>query len=147
MKKLTLSQAHYIKAIHELSFNCDGGVRVCDISEKLHLSKASVSLAMTKLEQKRLVIKDAERHIHLTNEGECEAVRMLNTFEIIWKFLVNILNVDKEAALYDACAMEHVISVDTLCAICRFTGKKDSECATNCPMSIEKQTSYPKIGF
>lgn len=144
---LSKSQSHYIKAIYELTSICDSGTRVCDIAKELSLSKASVSRAVTKLERQRLVSRDAERHIHLTKEGEYEAVRMLNTFEIILKFLVKILNVDKEVAKHDACAIEHVISADTLCAICRFTAKKDSEYAVNCPMSIEKRTNCPNTKF
>jgi len=49
MKSLTSSQAHYIKAIYELSTGIDDGVRVVDIAEKLNVSKASASLALTKL--------------------------------------------------------------------------------------------------
>ncbi len=44
--QLTKSQAHYIKAVYELSTSCDDGVRVCDVAKKLNVSKASASLAI-----------------------------------------------------------------------------------------------------
>lgn len=134
--KLSKSQAHYIKAIYELSSK-DKGVRIVDIAERLSLSKASVSLAMTKLVCLGLAQKDPERHIHLTDEGEREAIRMLDKLQMIHEFLTGVLGVNKEVAKQDACAMEHVISMETLCALCRFSGrgKASSLCPLKCPVS------------
>ncbi len=56
MNTPTASQAHYIKAVFELSSaSCDGSARVVDIANKTGVSKASASLAMSKLEKERLV--------------------------------------------------------------------------------------------
>lgn len=131
--KLSQSQAHYIKAVYELS-DGSGGVRVMDIANRLSLTKASVSLAMTKLQQQGLVRKNAERQVYLTDDGEREAVKMMDKFEVIRRFLTGVLGVSSEAAEFDACAMEHVISMDTLCALCRHTDKEDtpSQCNTFC---------------
>lgn len=135
--KLSKSQVHYIKPVYELLSKCDG-VRVCDIAEKLCLPKASVSLTMTKFTKQVLVRKDAEHHIHLTKDGEREAVRLLDKFEMIRQFLFG-LGVDKEVVEHDACAMEHVVSVDTLCAICRSSGfwEKENGCVDNCPIPLD----------
>ena len=124
--KLSKSQAHYIKAVYELSVDYDG-VRIMDIAKKLSLSKASASLAMTKFALHGFVRKDAERHIYLTDDGEREAMRMLDRADVIRRFLTDILGVNEEAAEHDACAMEHVISMDTFCAICRFICKTDAK--------------------
>ena len=139
--KLSKSQAHYIKTVYELSVGCEG-VRIMDIAEKLSLSKASVSLAMTKFAQYGFVRKDAERHIYLTENGEREAVRMLDRSDIIRRFLTGILGVNEEAAQYDACAMEHVISVDTLCAMCRFIRKTDArrQCTEDCHIQLQNSS-------
>lgn len=118
--KLSKSQARYIVAVYELSAGREG-VRVIDIAERLSLSKASVSLSMTKLAQKGFIRKDSDRHVYLTQNGERQAIRMMNKYELLKRFLVEILGVDKEVAGYDASAIEHVISVDSLCAICQFT--------------------------
>ena len=67
--KLSKSREHYIKAVYELSQTCDS-VRSCDIAAKLHLSKASVSLAIKRLAKQGLVRKDAGHHIHLTEDGK-----------------------------------------------------------------------------
>lgn len=140
--KLTKSQARYITAIYELSA-CYEGVRVIDIAERLSLSKASVSLSMKKLAQKGLIRKDVERHVYLTKDGERHAIRMMNKFELLKRFLVEVIGVDKEVAGNDASAIEHVISVDSLCAICRFTGRVQAknECESFCPMPLETEAS------
>jgi Mn-dependent DtxR family transcriptional regulator len=67
MKSLTSSQAHYIKAAFELSSeSCDGSVRVVNIADKLGVSKASASLAMSKLTKEKPVRKDERRQVYLT---------------------------------------------------------------------------------
>lgn len=146
MKNLTPSQVHYIKAVYELSSG-SRGVRVMDIAEKLGVSKASTSLSMTKLAQQGFVYKDAERHVYLTKEGERQAVQMLNKNEIIQKFLMGVLGVDKEVAIHDACGMEHSISTDTLCAICRLCSNMGANMllSSRCPALPEKQICNPNI--
>ncbi len=135
MKTLTPSQAHYIKTVFELSSaSCDGSVRVVDIAEKLGVSKASASLAMSKLEKEGLVHKDERRQVCLTLAGERLVVRMLDKCTIIQDFLTEVLTMDKEIAAADACAMEHVVSIDTLCALCRYSNRTSArrQCEENC---------------
>lgn len=132
---LSKSQAHYVKAVYELSPG-NKGTRICDIAETLSLSKASASLAMSKLEQQGFVYKDAERHVYLTEKGELEAMQMLDKFELVKKFLIEILGVDAEVARQDACAIEHIVSPQALCAICRFTSEKACE---NCPCPFDEK--------
>lgn len=136
MKLLSPSQAHYLKAVYELSFESDGSVRVCDVAEKLHLSKASVSLAMRKLEKETLVRKDERRQIHLTEAGEQQAVLMIGKCTVLQQFLIEVLGVDEKTAIADACTLEHLISVDTLCSLCRRTrsATKKHPCSGGCPV-------------
>lgn len=134
--KLSKSQSHYVKAVYELSAG-DKGVRVIDIAERLSLSKASVSFAMTKLARLGLVRKDSDRHVYLTDDGEWEAVRLLDKYEVIRHFLTGVLHVKDKVAEHDACAIEHVVSVETLCAICKFSGSvsSTSPCPLHCSVS------------
>lgn len=130
---LSKSQAHYIKAVYELSVE-KSTVRICDIAERLNFSKASASTAITKLEQKGLMYKDAERHVYLTPEGEREAIGVMDKYAMIHTFLVDVLGVEKTAADEDACAIEHVVSLDTLCAFCRYSNqsKGKRQCPKEC---------------
>lgn len=131
--QLSRSQEDYLKTVYELSFGHDDGVRVCDVAEKLKVSKASASLALTKLAKQGVIYKDTDRRAHLTASGESRAVLLLDKFNIIKTFLVKFLGVEKSDADHDACAIEHVISTDTLCAICRFSAQ--GKCAQGCPRS------------
>ncbi|MGI6169741.1 MAG: iron dependent repressor, metal binding and dimerization domain protein [Christensenellales bacterium] len=47
------------------------------------------------------------------------------------KFLIDVLGIKYEIADTDACAIEYVISVETLCSLCCFTNKK---CPGGCYM-------------
>ena len=134
MHPLTPSQAHYIKALYELSFGTNEGVRISDIAENLGLSKASVSVGMSKLEKEKLVRKDQHRQVHLTPAGERHAISLLDKCMVIRDFLTEVLKVDQKTAAADACAMEHIVSADTLCALCRYHKSSDHKtaCASHC---------------
>ncbi|GEM_PF-3653726 len=67
--------------------------------EKLESSKASVSLAISKPEKKKLVRKDEWRQVFLTPEGERHALMMLDKCMLIQDFLTEVLTVDKEIRL------------------------------------------------
>lgn len=119
---------HYVKAIYELSSGC-GGVRISDIATKLEVTKASSSVAIKALQEKKMVYRDANRLVFLTEDGEYQAILALDKFAIIRGFLTEVLDVEPAIADSDACAMEHVISTETLCTFCRRTNRK---CTTGC---------------
>ncbi len=125
---LSSSQAHYIKAIYELS-SVGGGVRISDIAVKLNVTKASVCIAMKVLEKKKMVYRNADKLVFLTQDGEYQIILTLDKVAIIRKFLTDVLGVQQRIADIDACSIAHVISVETLCSICRFTNLK---CPKNC---------------
>ncbi len=127
MSDLTISMQHYIKAVYELSCGGSDYVRIVDIAEELGVSKTSASLAMSRLAEKGLVCRNEQRQVMLTPEGETLAVLMLDKSAIIYRFLHNVLGLAAETANADACAMEHVISVETLCALCRLNSRESKE--------------------
>ncbi|WP_347490507.1 metal-dependent transcriptional regulator [Desulfoscipio sp. XC116] len=133
MGKLTISKEHYLKAVYEL-FPEGGGVRISDIAAKLNVTKASSCIAMKNLEQKRMIYRDAGRLVFLTKEGEYQAVLVLDKVAIIRKFLTDVLGIRHEIADADACAIVHVVSVETLCSLCRFTNRK---CPGSCHMKTD----------
>jgi DtxR family Mn-dependent transcriptional regulator len=128
MSELTDSMQHYLKAIYELSSEGEG-VRVSDIAARLNVTKASSCIAMKNLQQKRMIYRNADRLVFLTKEGEYQAILALDKAAIIRRFLTDVLGVKHETADADACAIEHVISVEALCSLCRYTNQK---CAEGC---------------
>lgn len=129
---LTKSQENYIKIIYELSLHKDGA-HITDIATEFGVSKASASVAAKSLEKKGLVRRDIGRLVCLTHEGEKQAISILDKFSIIKELLVNMLGVDPQTAHTDACAMEHLVSPETLCAMCRSVSSR--ECNNGCTVS------------
>ncbi|HOQ15963.1 MAG TPA: metal-dependent transcriptional regulator [Defluviitaleaceae bacterium] len=122
MEKLSFVMENYLEAIYELSKD-NTGVRVSDISERLGVTKASVNNAMATLAEKGLVINERYKEVYLTPAGLERAKLTANKHCIIRKFLTEVLKVDEEIADEDACAIEHVISWESIHAMQEFMEK------------------------
>ena len=122
MIALTRSQEHYLRGIFALSSDGEG-TRICDVAEELGVSRPSVCTAVKTLERMNLVQRDIQRQILLTQKGENQAYLIMNKLSIIRCYLIEVLGIDAEAAEQDASAIEQVVSKETLCSMCRQTGK------------------------
>lgn len=119
MQKLTFSMENYLEAVYELSLN-DKGVRVTDIAERMGVTKASTNNAMSVLAEKGLITNEKYQEIYLTPEGLKVAKIISEKHQIIQKFFIEVLNIDMDIAATDACAIEHVISSDSVMAMQQF---------------------------
>lgn len=88
----------------------DAHVRAVDIAEKLGVSKASVSKAVSILKTKGYVSQPYYGEITLTSEGEAYGRKVLKRHETLTLFLNKALGIDRETAEQEACMMEHAIS-------------------------------------
>jgi Mn-dependent DtxR family transcriptional regulator len=93
-----------------------GAVRSIDISNEMGFSKPSVSVAMKKLRDDKLINVDNDGYITLTDEGKKLASGVYDRHSTIHSWLVG-LGVSDDVAEEDACRMEHIISEDTFQAI------------------------------
>jgi Mn-dependent DtxR family transcriptional regulator len=93
-----------------------GEVRSIDIAHDMGYSKPSISIAMKKLKEARLIDIDEHGFITLTKEGHVIADRVYERHTVLKKILINI-GVDPKQAEKDACKVEHVISEETFEAI------------------------------
>ena len=134
MKSLTPSQDHYLRAILLLSSG-ENGARICDVAERLGVSKPSVCTAVKTLERMNLVKRDVQRQIILTPKGTNQARLIMNRQTIIQCYLIEVLGIGIGAAELDSCAIEHVLSNETLCSMCKQTGR--DLCTKNCSLNIE----------
>ena len=128
MIALTRSQEHYLRGIFALSSDGEG-TRICDVAEELGVSRPSVCTAVKTLERMGLIERDESRQILLTTKGMEQANLMLDKLAIIKSFLVDVLQVNVKSAQLDACAIGHVISMETLCSLCRCL---DRRCTKKC---------------
>jgi len=127
MKKLTFSMENYLEAIYELSEN-GKGVRVSDIAERLGVAKSSTNSAMASLSKRELIIAEKYKEVYLTPKGFEIAEFTAKKHKTIQQFFTNVLNIDAKIADEDACAIEHVISKESVLAMKNFLSefKNDS---------------------
>ncbi len=116
MKRLTFTMENYLEAIYELSTE-GTGARVSDIASRLGVAKATVNSAMATLAEKELVINEKYKRILLTPKGLKLAQLTSKKHHVLKKFFSEVLKVNEAIADKDACAIEHVISNDSIKAI------------------------------
>lgn len=119
MNKLTFTMENYLEAIYELSRG-GTGARVSDIAARLGVTKASTNSAMTTLSEKGLVVNERYKEVFLTPEGLKLAELTSRKHHVIQHFLIRILKVNPSIAENDACAIEHVISSDSIEAMQKY---------------------------
>ncbi len=116
------SGENYLETILLLQ-NKNGGVRSIDIALALDYSKASISRAMGILKENGYINIDRGGLIEFTEKGRKKAESIYERHRLIARFLMQTLNIEREAADQDACRIEHVISQDTFERIKEFAEK------------------------
>lgn len=110
--ELTHSMVHYLLAIHKLK-EIHGYARVTDIAKYLHLTKGSVSTALTNLKKKDLLVEDDARFLSLSDKGHREVHSILTTRTLLFYFFKDVLSLTEEISHKDSCLMEHLMSPET----------------------------------
>ncbi len=87
-------------------------VRSIDIAGELNYTKASISIAMKGLREKKYITMDEVGYITLTESGLAIAEKVLERHNLLSAWLIN-LGVDEDIAKNDACKIEHDISDET----------------------------------
>ena len=105
----------YLETIYELSRK-QPAVRSIDVAEAMGYSKPSVSRAVGLLKQGGYLLMDKDGFLTLTESGIQVARKIYERHTVLSKMLM-ALGVSKEAAVEDACKIEHVISDETFDAI------------------------------
>lgn len=89
-------------------------VRVKDVADAMGVTMASATEAIGTLRKKGLVVHDSYSDVRFTARGQRSAEGVLRRFEILNRFLTEILGIDEKAARRDACEIEHVVGRETL---------------------------------
>ena len=121
MDALSESAEMMIKNINELASNGDR-VRTSDLSEKTKLKPASVTEMIQRLGEIGLVDYEPYHGVHLTKQGQHVANVIDHRFNILKRFLTEILGVEKEEAAEVACRMEHILTKDVEDRLSYFLG-------------------------
>lgn len=115
------SKEDYLEKILQLSKE-KSVVHAIDIARAMNFSKPSVSVAMSKLKEEKLIEIDQSGSIVLTPTGLKIAEKTLEKHELLAKMFIS-LGVSESTAYQDACRMEHDISDETWEAIKRNMNK------------------------
>lgn len=128
------SMTHYLLTIHKLKEE-RGYARVTDIARDLNLTKGSVSTAINNLKKKGLVSEEEDsKFLLLTEFGHEEVHRILSSRTLLFYFLRDFIRVPEDIADKDSCAMEHLVSQETLEKL--FDFMKDLSCSTDLPIKF-----------
>jgi len=115
----TPSMEDYLEAIAMLR-NENKVARVSQISQKLKVKMPSVTSALSKLSDKKLVLHQKYGYVELTTRGDKVAKDVIRRHEALSHFFAEILDIERETAEADACKIEHVISQLSLERITKF---------------------------
>lgn len=111
--RLGASGEDYLEAVYLLTRS--GRVaRVTGLARRLGVSKPSVVAGLTALERRGLVRREHYGGTELTPAGLRAAEQVYRRHRVIECFLREILKVSPAVAAADACAVEHVLSPETM---------------------------------
>lgn len=111
MNNLSSSLEDYIEVIYNMLQEKES-VKAIDIAKALNVSRASVSEAIAKLEEKNLIVNEGHKGIKITEAGVKSAQSVTGKHNVLSDFFKNVLFLDGETASQNACRVEHVISDD-----------------------------------
>ena len=109
--KFNQSEEDYIESILTLS-RTQSVVHRIDIAKRMNVSQAAVNKAVKLLLEKEYIYEDG-KHLYLTSVGKKYAEDVYEKHCIIRDFLIQN-GVSPTTAEEDACAMEHVVSQETV---------------------------------
>ncbi len=101
----------YLEAILVLQKK-NGAARAVDVARHLHVSKPSVSRAMSVLESNGYVTVGETSFLLLTEKGKARANEIYGRHVLLTKFLQKITGVSEQQAEENACRIEHDIDAD-----------------------------------
>ena len=116
-----MAQEHveeYLEAIYDIAGR-DGAAKTTAIAKCLKVAPASVTEELQTLAEKKLVHYEPYKGASLTDEGKKIAERIKRRHRLLEVFLTDVLKINHEMVHDEACRMEHTISEETECALCK----------------------------
>jgi DtxR family Mn-dependent transcriptional regulator len=108
LKAITFKQQTYLETVYDLSFK-EGHTHIKMIAKKLSKSMPSVTEAMRKLAEKKLINYDLRKNVSLTDAGRQMAKELDERHNILADFYCRILGCPFPKAQKIACKVEHIV--------------------------------------
>ena len=115
----------YVELIADL-IDATGEARAVDLANRLGVTNATVTNAITRLQREGLVRSEPYRAIFLTQGGRDLAEHCRRRHRIVYRFLRS-LGVADDVARVDAEGIEHHVSDETLAAFDRLLRERDGD--------------------
>lgn len=128
----------YLKTMYVLKKQ-NGNVRVTDIANKMNCSKASVNKALYNLKDNNLVNYESYGTIELTKEGEELARKILEVYDIVYLFLKDVLDLEKEDAEMEAEKIKSTITDNTINKLAKYVHNALGLNKLDCDYDINKE--------
>jgi DtxR family Mn-dependent transcriptional regulator len=119
--ELSHSSIHHLLAINSL-LKENGYSRSVDVANHLNISRASVSITVTKLKEKGFIREDKNRFLGLSKKGEELVNSVLSKRRIVEQFFREVLDLSSQDAEVEACKVEHLLSEPTGKKLISFMG-------------------------
>lgn len=128
----------YLKTMYVLKKQNEN-IRVTDIAKKMNCTKPSVNKAINNLKEEKLINYETYGTIELTEEGENIAKKILETYDIIYVFLKEVLNLEDEKAQNEAEKIKSSISDETINKLAKYVHQVLGLSNLNCNYDINKE--------
>ena len=119
---ISKSLEEYLKTMYVLKKQ-NGNIRVTDIANKMNCSKSGVNKAINNLKENNLINYEVYGTIELTEAGEDLAKKILETYDIVYLFFKEVLNLDDELAKSEAEKVKLAIRDETTNKLAKYTHK------------------------
>jgi DtxR family Mn-dependent transcriptional regulator len=116
-----------------------GSIRVTDIANSMNCSKPSVNKAIKSLSEKNLVTYETYGEIQLTSEGEQYAKKIIESYDIVYVFLKDVLGLEEELAESEAEKLKSDMSDVTINKLVKYVHKELGLTDLSCDYDVNQQ--------
>ena len=135
---ISKSLEEYLKTMYVLKKQ-NGNIRVTDIAEKMNCTKPSVNKALNNLKTANLVNYETYGPIEITEKGEDLAKKVLEAYDIVYVFLKDVLNLEKNEAEVEAEKIKSAINDNTINSLAKYVHKVLDMTDLDCGYDINKE--------
>ncbi len=129
-KSISASLEDYLEAIYN-NIELEDNVKAVTLSRSLNVSRASVTEALKRLAEKNLILYDRYGEIKLTPEGIEKARTIVSKHNLLLSFFKDVLKLEHDEAILNACKIEHVISENAYEQFVEFMQNYKKDCKSN----------------
>ena len=135
---ISKSLEEYLKTMYILKQQ-NGNIRVTDIAEKMNCSKPSVNKAINNLKENGLINYESYGAIEMTENGEDLAKKILETYDIVFIFLKDVLELEPKNAEMEAEKMKLSMSDETINKLAKYVHNVLNLNNLNCNYDVNKE--------